>query len=95
MVEANADVADVFLKQPLVALSGIDFDESSSRFSSLIEHDLRANALGICRVGKPHHTPHPVSAKATPGPLAHSAAEALAKAASAGQAFPDHALRAA
>jgi hypothetical protein len=30
--------------------------ESSSRFSSSIEHDLRANAPGVCREGKPLHT---------------------------------------
>jgi hypothetical protein len=30
--------------------------ESSSRFSSLIEHDLRANAFGVCREGEPLHT---------------------------------------
>src|SRR5215510_14595004 len=30
--------------------------ESSSRFSSLFEHDLRANAFPVCREGKPLHT---------------------------------------
>jgi len=30
--------------------------ESSSRFSSLIEHDLRANAFRVVREGKPLHT---------------------------------------
>jgi hypothetical protein len=63
------------------------FDELSSSFSSLIEHDFRANVFRVCRDGKPLHPPHPVSAKATPGPLARSAAQALAKAARPGQAF--------
>src|SRR5262249_44409098 len=30
--------------------------ESSTRFSSLFEHDLRANAFRVCREGKPLHT---------------------------------------
>jgi hypothetical protein len=48
--------------QALVATEGYgakarsDLIESSSRFSALIEHDLRANAFRGCREGKPLHT---------------------------------------